>query len=145
MLVKQVSAFVENKVGRLAEIADTIAADGVDISALSLADAAEYGILRMIVSEPEKAVTALAESGVVCKITTVVAVAMDDVPGGFAKTLHILTDSGMEIKYMYACISRHDGKALMIFSVDDPQKAEELIASTSAGDISPDEIYRHLS
>ncbi len=144
MLVKQVSAFIENKAGRLNEIADTLAKNNIDISALSLADTTDYGIVRMIVCDPEKAVLALRESGVVCKITETLAIAIDDAPGGFAKGLKVLTDNGIEIKYMYACISHEKGKALMILSVDDPEKADALIAATDAGKVNPSEIYRHI-
>ncbi len=142
MLVKQVSAFIENKAGRLSEIADTLAENHIDISALSLADTAEYGIARMILSDPERAASVLKDSGVVCKITTTLAIAIDDVPGGFAKALHILTDSGIEIKYMYACIGHTTGKALMIVSVDDPEIAESIIKNTASGEVNPKEIYR---
>ena len=142
MLVKQVSAFIENKAGRLNEIADVLAKSNIDISALTLADTTDYGIVRMIVSDPEQAVLALRESGVICKITETLAVAIDDAPGGFAKSLKILTDNGIEIKYMYACISRHEGKALMVFSVEDVEAAEALIKGTSAGDVHPADIYR---
>ncbi len=143
MLVKQLSAFIENKAGGLAEIADVLAENHIDISALSLADTADYGIARMIVSDPEKAVEALKSSGVVCKVTETLAVAIDDVPGGFAKAVHLLTDAGIEIKYMYACVGSHEGgKALMIFSVEEPEIAEGIIAATEAGKINPSEIYR---
>lgn len=142
MIVKQLSAFIENKAGRLAEIAELLAANNIDVSALSLADSTDYGIARMIVSDPEKAAAALKASGVICKITDVLAVAMDDAPGGFAKVLHLLKNQSHEIKYMYACISRHEGKALMIFSVEDVNDAEALIAGTSAGEVDPKEIYR---
>lgn len=142
MLVKQVSAFIENKAGCLAEIADILAENHIDISALSLADTADYGIARMILGEPDKAVEVLRKSGVVCKVTDVIAVAADDVPGGFAKSLHCLTDAGVEIKYMYACVSSHDGKALMIFSVENAAEAEKIIASTDAGKVNPSDIYR---
>ena len=142
MLVKQVSAFIENKAGRLSEMADVLAQNQIDISALSLADAAEYGILRMIVNDPEKAVAVLKEHGIVCTVTTTLAVAMDDVPGGFSKALHILTDAGIEVKYMYACIGHTTGKALMIVSVDDPEIAESLISKNTSCEVSPKEIYR---
>ena len=78
----------------------------------------------------------------VCKITKVLAVAMEDAPGGFARVLHLLKNQSHEIKYMYACISRHEGKALMVFSVEDVEAAEALIAGTSAGDVHPADIYR---
>lgn len=142
MIVKQLSAFIENKAGSMAQIAELLANSGVDISAVSLADSTDYGIARMIVSDPEKAAKALREAGVVCKITNVLAVAMDDAPGGFARVLHLLKNQSHEIKYMYACISRHEGKALMIFSVEDVEEAEALIAGTSAGEIDPRDIYR---
>ena len=142
MLVKQISVFIENKKGRLVEIADILAKNEIDISALSLADTDEYGVLRMIVSNPHKAKEVLLETGVVGKVTETLAVAIDDRPGGFAEALHILTDNEIEIKYMYACISHHKGKAIMILSVDDPAAADALIASTKSGDVSPAEIYR---
>ncbi len=142
MLVKQVSAFIENKSGRLYEISDVLAQNNIDISALQLADSAEYGILRMIVSDPTKAKAVLLESGVICKITTVLAIVMDDTPGGFSRSLHVLTDAGIDIKYMYACIGRTDGKALMIVSVNDPESAEEIIKKTVVGSVTPDDIYR---
>ena len=144
MLVKQVSAFIENKAGRLNEIADTLAASNIDISALSLADTTDYGIVRMIVSDPETAILALRESGVVCKITDTLAIAIDDRPGGFAKGLKLLTDNDFEIKYMYACISHAEGKALMIVSVDNPEAADKIIASTHICEVDPSEIYRHI-
>ena len=142
MLVKQISVFIENKKGRLVEIADVLAKNEIDISALSLADTDEYGVLRMIVSDPHKAKEVLLETGVVGKVTEALAVAIDDRPGGFAEALHILTDNEIEIKYMYACISHHTGKAIMILSVDDPAAADALSASTKSGDVSPAEIYR---
>ena len=142
MIVKQLSAFIENKAGSMAAVAEILAKSGVDISAVSLADSTDYGIARMIVNDPEKAAAALREAGVICKITDVLAVAMDDAPGGFAKMLHLLKNQSHEIKYMYACIGRHEGKALMIFSVEDVEGAEALIVGTSAGQVDPKEIYR---
>lgn len=142
MIVKQVSAFIENKQGMLSEAADALAASGIDISALSLADTAEYGILRMIVNDPEQAVIVLREAGIVSKITDTLAVAIDDVPGGFATALKSITNAGIEVKYMYACVGRVEAKALMILSVDDPQAAEAIIAETPAGEVHPAEVYR---
>ncbi len=142
MIVKQISAFIENRKGRLTEIADILAQNNVDISALSLADAAEYGVLRMIVSDSEKAKEVLGNMGIIAKVTDALAVAIDDQPGGFADALHILTDNEVEIKYMYACISHEKGKALMILSVEDVEAAEKLINNTDVGMISPSAIYR---
>ncbi|MBS5730331.1 MAG: ACT domain-containing protein [Clostridium sp.] len=142
MLVKQISVFLENKPGRLSEAAEVLAKNGIDISALSLADTDEYGVLRMIVSDPDKAKNALGESGVICKVTDALVVAIDDRPGGFSESLRILTDNGIEVKYMYACVSREQGKAIMVLSVADPAKADKLIRNTASGNVDPTLIYR---
>ena len=119
-----------------------LAKNGIDISALSLADTDEYGVLRMIVSDPDKAKNALGESGVICKVTDALVVAIDDRPGGFSESLRILTDNGIEVKYMYACVSREQGKAIMVLSVADPAKADELIRNTESSNVDPTLIYR---
>ncbi len=142
MIVKQVCAFIENKTGRLSELADLLASNGIDISALSLADSADYGILRMLVNDPEKAVDVMKGSGVVAKITEALAVAIDDAPGGFAQVVHTLSKQNFEVKYMYASVGHIRGKALMILGIDDPAAAEAIIKETDAGKIDPAEIYR---
>ena len=141
MIVEQISVFVENKEGRLLEIAEVLANNNIDISALSLADTDEYGVLRMIVSDPYKAKDALLAQGIIGKVTNVLAVSISDEPGGFATSLKNITDSGISIKYMYACVSHKKGKALMILSVTDLEKAEEIVSSNK-DDVAPTEIYR---
>ena len=142
MIVKQVCAFIENKTGRLSELADVLATNGIDISALSLADSTDYGILRMLVSDPEKAVEVMRSAGVVAKITEALAVAIEDVPGGFAKVVNLLSEKNLEVKYMYASVGHIHGKALMILGIDNAAEAEQIIAATEAGKIDPAEIYR---
>lgn len=142
MLVEQISVFIENKGGKLSEVADILAQNNIDISALSLADTDEYGVLRMIVSNPHKAKQALSEHGIIGKVTNVLAVAIEDKPGGFASSLNELTKNNIEVKYMYACISHEVGKAIMLLSVDDPIKADSIINETGNGDINPSAIYR---
>ncbi|MBO5928517.1 MAG: ACT domain-containing protein [Clostridia bacterium] len=142
MLVEQISVFIENKKGRLSEIAEVLAQNNIDISALSLADTDEYGVLRMIVTDPHKAKKALADHGVIGKVTTVLAVAIEDRPGGFYEALTVLTDNGVEIKYMYACVSHEKGKALMILSVENPVEVEKMITQSKDGITNPSAIYR---
>ena len=142
MIVKQVCAFIENKTGRLSELADILATNGIDISALSLADSTDYGILRMLVSDSEKAVEVMRSAGVVAKITEALAVAIEDVPGGFAKVVNLLSEKNLEVKYMYASVGHIHGKALMILGIDNAATAEQIIAETEAGKIDPAEIYR---
>ena len=128
MIVKQVCAFIENKTGRLSELANVLATNGIDISALSLADSTDYGILRMLVSDPEKAVEVMRSAGVVAKITEALAVAIEDVPGGFAKVVNLLSEKNLEVKYMYASVGHIHGKALMILGLDNAAEAEQIIA-----------------
>lgn len=123
MYVKQLSVFVENKFGRMAEILSALANNSIDISALSLADTSEFGILRLIVDKPELAVEVLKEEGVIVKLSDVLAIAIDDTPGGLSKALNVLTNANVAIEYMYAFIGKADGKAMTVIRVDDEFKA----------------------
>ncbi len=142
MIVEQISVFIENKEGRLSEIAEVLAKNDINISALSLADTEEYGVLRMIVSEPYRAKDVLNANGVIGKVTDVIAVAIDDEPGGFSSALKRITDEGIFIKYMYACMSHKKGKALMILAVSDVEKAEQIVKLGEANMEEPSSIYR---
>ena len=142
MIVEQISIFVENKMGRLLAISEILAKNNIDISALSLADTEDYGVLRMLVSDPHKAKGVLNENGIICKVTEVLAVAIDDRPGGFYNSLKILTDNHVDIKYMYACISHEKGKAIMVLRVDDVNGANKLIHDNVKDIVDPSEIYR---
>lgn len=123
MYVKQLSVFVENKFGRMAEILNALAEKSIDISALSLADTSEFGILRLIVDKPELAADVLKEEGVIVKLSDVLAIAIDDTPGGLSKALNVLTKANVAIEYMYAFIGKADGKAMTVIRVDDEFKA----------------------
>lgn len=140
MTLKQLSVFVENKKGRLASITRKIADNDIDIRVLSLADTKDFGILRLIVSDAEKAKNILNESGVIVKITDVLAVVMTDCPGGAADVLSLMYDNGIEVEYMYACAGKITGQALMILRTSDHARAEKLLSEkgydkTKAGDI----------
>ncbi len=140
MTLKQLSVFVENKKGRLASITRKIADNDIDIRVLSLADTKDFGILRLIVSDPEKAKNILNESGVIVKITDVLAVVMTDCPGGAADVLSLMSDNDIEVEYMYACAGKITGQALMILRTSDHARAEKLLSEkgydkTKAGDI----------
>ena len=142
MFIKQLSVFIENKPGRLVTILDTLAENGIDISALSIADTADYGIARMIVNNPELAVTCLREIGVFVKLTDVFAVTIEDLPGGLAGSLHTITDEGVEICYMYAFVGKISGKAIMVLKVNNPEKAEELLKKSDIELLSAKDVYR---
>ncbi len=124
--MKQLSVFVENKVGRLAAVLNVLKENNVDISALSLADTSEYGILRIVVDKPDVAIEALKEYGVMVKCTQVIAAAMDDAPGGLAYLLSVLSEANIGIEYMYAFIGKAEGKAWTVLRVDDYDMATEV-------------------
>ena len=124
--MKQLSVFVENKIGRLSAVLQVLKENDVDISALSLADTSEYGILRFVVDKPDIALKALKASGVMVKCTQVIAAAMDDAPGGLASLLAVLSEANVGIEYMYAFIGKSEGKAWTVLRVDDVETATEV-------------------
>ncbi len=140
MVVKQLSVFVENKKGRLASIAKTLAEHSIDIRALSLADTSEFGVLRLIVDKVEEAKLSLRELGVIVKSTHVLAVEMKDTPGSAAEILQLLSDTEIAVEYMYACATPVDGKAVMFLRCDDAEKAEAILSSKGFAGISPREL-----
>ncbi|MGI6402699.1 MAG: hypothetical protein ACOX0K_00455 [Oscillospiraceae bacterium] len=141
MKIKQLSIFVENRIGRLAEITEILASKQVDIRALSLADTSDFGILRLIVNSPDMAYAALLEAGVMVRATDVLAVSMVDEPGGFARTVGILSQAGVGIEYLYAFVSRKGSEAVIILRADDCDKAIEVLNRNGIRLLAPDEVY----
>ncbi|MCL2884379.1 MAG: ACT domain-containing protein [Oscillospiraceae bacterium] len=141
MFIQQLSLFVENKPGRLAEITDIIAKAGVDIRALSIADTADYGILRLIVDRPADAERRLREAGLTVRLTEVIAVGVQDIPGEFAAACRLLSEAGVAIEYLYAFLSRERGRACVILRVDDPAKATGALTKGGIEILPPESIY----
>ncbi|MBP3627445.1 MAG: acetolactate synthase [Clostridia bacterium] len=140
MFIKQLSIFVENKPGRLHSIMDALGENGVDISALSIADTTDFGILRIIVSDIDKAREVLREIGVISKVTNVIAVYIDHKIGGLAAVLDHISDAGIGIEYMYAFLGRTEGKALMVLKADDEEMAAEVLSANGVKLASMEEI-----
>ena len=123
MKVEQISVFLENKFGRLAEVTRILGEAGINIRTLSLADTSDFGILRLIVNDTEKAKGVLKERGFTVSKTEVVAVEIPDRPGGLADILQALDSDGINVEYMYAFVERCGENAVMIFRFDETQKA----------------------
>jgi hypothetical protein len=121
--VEQISVFLENRSGGLADVVDVLAAAGVDLRALSVADQSDFGILRLIVDDDEKATRALRAAGFTAKKTPVVAVEIPDRPGGLGSTLHALKSGGINVEYMYAFVKKRGENAVVIFRFDEVQRA----------------------
>lgn len=129
--IRQISVFVENKPGRLSSITQILKDNSIDIRALSIADTRDFGILRIIVNDPDKACTKLREASCTVTITEVVAISINDEMGKLSEITNLLNDSSVNIEYMYAFLSKSDNKASIILRVDDNDKAHA--AFTSAG------------
>lgn len=142
MFIKQLSVFLENKPGRLSAVIDTLASNNVDISALSLADTEEYGVLRIIVDKPDFAAEVLTQSGVIVKKNHVIAIAIDDSPGGTVGILHLLAENSISIEYMYACVGKVSGKALTVIRTDNQEEADRILNNNGFSTVDPSEIYR---
>lgn len=141
MFIKQLSIFVENKSGRLAEITAILAQAGIDIRALSIADTTNFGILRLIVDRPAAAEQALKAAGLTVSLTNVIAIGIPDVPGGFAAAMKALADAGIDVEYMYAFISRDQGRACVILRVGDNEAALEALRGSGIELLEESAIY----
>lgn len=142
MFVRQISVFVENKSGRLAEILSELARNQINIRASAIADTSDFGILRMIVDKPFDAERVLKEGGHTAKGTDVLAVAIPDKPGGLAEVLEVLKAEGIFLEYMYAFAGKTGDNAMVIIRVDDNKKAAEVLDKKSISILSPDVVYR---
>jgi hypothetical protein len=142
MKVEQISVFLENKAGRLAEVTKVLGEGGINIRALSLADTTDFGILRLIVDQYDKAREILKQHGFTVGKTEVVAIEVPDRPGGLAWVLQILSDSDVNVEYMYAFV-QHSGKnAVIIFRFDNLERAIELLQQQGVRIYSGEEVYR---
>jgi len=142
MHVKQISIFLENKSGRLAEVTKVLGTNNIDISALSIADTTDFGILRLIVNDPDRAVKVLEEAGFSVSITNVIAIAVEDKPGGLAYALDILRSHAIGIEYMYAFVGKTTNKALVILKVVDSQNAVKYLRENNVEVLSSEKVYR---
>ena len=127
MEIKQISVFFENKPGRLGEATKVLADAKINLRAISIADTAEFGILRLIADDHEKAAEALKSAGFTARITNVAAVEIEDKPGSLAKGMDIFRQANINIEYLYASLEGKEGKAVVIFKLGEHSKGLELI------------------
>ncbi len=141
MKSEQISIFLENKAGRLAQITRVLGEAGVNIRALSLADTSDFGILRLIVSDVEKAAKVLKENGFTVARTSVVAAEVPDRPGGLAHILEVLGREGHNVEYMYAFVAKAGDSAIIIFRFDQPDAAAAALAKGGVRIVEGKELY----
>lgn len=142
MKTEQLSVFLENKAGRLAEVTRTLHDAGINIRALSLADTSDFGILRLIVCDYERAKTILKEKGFTIGRTAVVAVEVEDKPGGLDAILRLLAETTINVEYMYAFVQKNTNNATLIFRFDKIDQAIELLTANNIRIISGETLYQ---
>lgn len=128
MRIKQISVFVGNETGRLVDMLNPLSRNRINIHALSVADSADFGIVRMVVSDTEGTVKALHDAGFTLRVNDVLAYEMPDSPGGLLKTVaEPLAKAGINLEYFYAFIQSETGKAVVVLKVNDPERAERVL------------------
>ena len=141
MIIRQISIFVENRRGRLAEVLGILADHEVEILALSIADTTEFGILRLIVKNPDKAAEAMKQSGYTAAINEVIAIRNEKDTRGLADAMRVLSEEGVNVEYMYAFIGMVDSRSFIILRVNDNQQAVNALQKAGISVLHVDEIY----
>ncbi|OPX32740.1 MAG: amino acid-binding protein [Candidatus Latescibacteria bacterium 4484_181] len=141
MLVKQISVFLENRSGRLHEVSEVLKKADINIRALSLADTSDFGILRLIVDRPDMAQQVLKNSGFTISQTEVLAMEVEDRPGGLAQILAVCDSGGINVEYMYAFVEKSGRNAVVIFRVENPDRSIALLQKSGIRLLSADEVY----
>lgn len=134
MTIHQISVFLENRAGQLAEITGVLAKKGIDLRAINIAETSDYGVLRLIADKPQEAASTLLEQGFILSMTPVVAVSVPDEPGGLARVLDVLAKENIDVEYMYSVFGQVEGLAHMVFRVADTEK---LVAVLKANGVEP--------
>lgn len=141
MKIKQISIFLENKSGRLARVTRVLGEKKINIRALSIADTTDFGILRLIVNDPDTAFKSLKEAGFSVNVTDVIAVEITDSPGGLADPLEYLRDAGINIEYLYAFLTRASQAALVVFRVEQIDEAVKVLQAKGITILDGSKVY----
>jgi hypothetical protein len=140
MKIHQISVFLENRQGRLYEICALLGKHSINIRALNVAENQDFGVLRIVVDKPKEAMAIMKENGFVATLTDIVAVEVEDKPGGLAKILKAVSESDINIEYMYGFVEKSSDKALLVFRFDDSDKAIALLQAKKIKVIAKNEI-----
>ena len=141
MKVKQVSVFLENRAGRMAEVARLLGNNRINIRALSIAETAGYGVLRLIVNDVKKAEGVLRDAGFTVDLTDVIALEIPDTPGGLADVLDRLTQANISIEYLYAFVEKSADKAVVVFRFEDTAAVLKVIDSIGITALTAEQVY----
>ncbi|MDD6644158.1 MAG: amino acid-binding protein [Firmicutes bacterium] len=139
-MVQQLSVFLQNKSGKIAAVVRALSESGVDIRALSIADTADFGILRMLVSDISAAKAALAEHNCILSVNEVTVIAVPDTPGGLSRVLSLMAQEEIDIEYMYSLIERGVDVAYMVFRVSDEARLLEVLSENAIETVTPQKL-----
>ena len=142
MKIKQISIFLENRAGRLAEVTKLLGANNINMRALALADTSDFGILRLIVDQPDKAYDILKQNGFAAAATEVIAVEVLDQPGGLASVLAILNAENINVEYLYASLEKSKDNAIVIFRFEQLDKVIKILRQNNVKILRGEEIYK---
>ena len=144
MSLQQLSVFVENRPGSLVSVLKTLADAQIDLNGLSVADTTEFGVLRLILSDPAKGEEVLQEAGFIVKATDVLAIDVNDTPGGLFQTADMLASHGLNIEYMYAFGTKKERHAMIIFKTEDNRKAAVVLKDGGVHVLDTQDVYESL-
>ena len=141
MKIKQLSIFLQNRMGSLSKPLEVLSNANVNIRAMCMADTSEFGILRLVVDNPEKGKEALEESGFLVKITEIIGVEMNDTPGGLTNVLNIIKDNEIDLEYLYALTHEKEGKAILLLHSDDIDRLISVLKDSDITVVQSNEVY----
>ncbi|MBE6759114.1 MAG: ACT domain-containing protein [Ruminococcaceae bacterium] len=140
MSIKQISVFLENKTGQIAEITALLAENNIDLRAISIAETSDYGVLRIITDDADRSAAILLEAGNIVSMTPVTVVAVEDKPAGLSGLLSIIARSDISIDYMYSLFTKHEGTAYMVFRVSSGGKFANLLKEHGMKGVTAEEL-----
>jgi len=140
MIIKQLSIFLENRSGRINEVTSLLGAENINIRALTLADSSDFGVMRLIVDDLDKAISCLKSNDISIGITSVVAVEIPDLPGGLAEVMRKVDNSGLNVKYMYSIPEKKHNNAIMIMRFDDAEETAKRLEDEGLSILKQEEV-----
>ena len=143
MTIPQISVFLENKAGQLADITGILSENHVNMRAINIAETADYGVLRLIVDDASKASSILLDKGFILTMTPVVGVAVPDTPGGLSNVLSAISHAGIDVEYMYSVFGQKDGQACMIFRVADAESLTGILEQNGIETVQGEDLGLH--
>ncbi|WP_296799054.1 ACT domain-containing protein [uncultured Methanobrevibacter sp.] len=141
MKIKQLSIFLQNRMGSLSKPLEVLTVADVNIRAMCMADTSEFGILRLVVDDPDKGKEALEQNNFLVKITEIIGVEMHDAPGGLTSVLNIIRDNNIDLEYLYAFTHEKEGKAILLLHADDIDALLDVLNKNNIPIVPSDEVY----